>query len=731
MYSPFEGGTEVILQDDGRIGQKGSLAIMAYLPPVGVGHHYNLYFDFDTGKKEVIDDTQGIAILNGTIAGPDPRLKPKECKWTRPVMPWNRKVYKKKLQEEQFKQTHDPEYVDQELEDWRQQEWDRREYGVGFWNYNPETEKVQYEYINGPNYMYLTHWALDTGYPGFRKKDQEYFFFMRHCEMNPVCAGLIEATRRRAGKTYRGGLFVYDYCSRNERVHGGIQSKTAPDAKLNVFRKAVVEPFRKLTETFKPIIDRSKGERPSNELSCFNTNRKGLHLEDQEDALESWIDWKSSEPISYDGWKLHRYLHDECFKREDSVFDLWDIIKPCLDDGNGNLVGLALFTSTVEEMNDDAMKENKKLWMKSDQSDLNEFGETDSGMFRFFVSALENINVDEYGYAPIEKNRKYFAEIRHRLRDDSRRLSKHKRKYPWKWEEAFATDSALCIYDYELLADAEVRLDVIGDNAFTRGELRFINEDDWSEGLEFYEKANGHHYHCLDADFDERELNNIRKVGTDLRPGNPLAGLGGADPFDHNIVKYGDGSMGCGTMYRMHQAGDEEDSIFSDNFIWYYLGRPPQSRQYYKEMAKMCLYLGYRILVEDNKPKMIEYFYEKGMGAYLYTLRGKKEPGISATPKNHVLLMESTEKHIIGPDPRNGVPGGAARSMFPDMIEGWKLFNPQKTTDFDLPMASGWNLVAVDDLRFRKTISEQTKSAGKQVWVKKRPLSGRSRHRGR
>ena len=49
MYKPFERGSTVILQDDGNIGKKGSLAVKAYLPPRGKGHYYNLYFDFDTG----------------------------------------------------------------------------------------------------------------------------------------------------------------------------------------------------------------------------------------------------------------------------------------------------------------------------------------------------------------------------------------------------------------------------------------------------------------------------------------------------------------------------------------------------------------------------------------------------------------------------------------------------------------------------------------------------------
>ena len=145
MYKPFEGGSEVILQDDGNLGKKGSLAVKAYLPPKGKGHYYNLYFDFDTGKRVVDDSVKEIEVLNGDLNGPDSRLNDDECMWTRPIMPWNRKVYKLKIAKEKIRQEHDPQYIDQELEDYREQEWFRREYGVEFWNYNPITKKHQYE----------------------------------------------------------------------------------------------------------------------------------------------------------------------------------------------------------------------------------------------------------------------------------------------------------------------------------------------------------------------------------------------------------------------------------------------------------------------------------------------------------------------------------------------------------------------------------------------------------
>ena len=56
-------------------------------------------------------------------------------------------------------------------------------------------------------------------------------------EEDPDCMGMLEITKRRFGKTYRGGLFLYDYITRTRMTNGGIQSKTGADAK-KVFAKA-------------------------------------------------------------------------------------------------------------------------------------------------------------------------------------------------------------------------------------------------------------------------------------------------------------------------------------------------------------------------------------------------------------------------------------------------------------------------------------------------------------
>ena len=108
---------------------------------------------------------------------------------------------------------------------------------------------------------------------------------------------MIELTKRRQGKTVRAGVFMFDLISRSKNKNGGIQSKTASDAKNNVFAKSIVGPFKKLPDFFRPVYDQSKGVTPTSELRFYRTTLRGKKsLEDLgKPELESQIDWKSSE----------------------------------------------------------------------------------------------------------------------------------------------------------------------------------------------------------------------------------------------------------------------------------------------------------------------------------------------------------------------------------------------------------------------------------------------------
>ena len=285
------------------------------------GHIYNVI----TGEEE-----KRPIIISSSIN--------KEQVWTRTELPEN---YEYKRNEEISKQDEDKDYFDVELENFRSQEWDRRLNGVWFMNNGVA------EYITGLHYLFLNWWKIDIGYPRFRKVDQEYFYFLQACIDNPNCLGMIELTKRRQGKTVRAGVFMFDLISRSKNKNGGIQSKTAGDAKNNVFQKSIVSPFKKLPDFFRPVYDQSKGVTPTSELRFYRTTKRGRKsLEDLgKPELESQIDWKSSDKYAYDGTKLHRYLGDEVGKTmEVDVWERHNVVRFC-SELDGEYIGCLLYTS--------------------------------------------------------------------------------------------------------------------------------------------------------------------------------------------------------------------------------------------------------------------------------------------------------------------------------------------------------------------------------------------------
>lgn len=262
---------------------------------------------------------------------------PKEQYWEKIKLPdWYKEVMKKWDVYDKNKKEDDPDFYDARLEPYKQQEWDRRLNGFWFMN---NGEAV---YLTGLHYMYLQWWQIDIGSPKFRITDLEYFYFLDYCIEDPNCMGMLEITKRRFGKTYRGGIFLYEYITRTKRTNAGIQSKTGTDAK-KLYNKAVINPFILLPKFFRPEYDMSGGMRPKTALVFQQTNVKGRKAETGlgKDELGSMIDHEDSDTIAYDGQKIHRYFADEwakCFSKGTKIRMYDGSVKNIEDIQNGELV---------------------------------------------------------------------------------------------------------------------------------------------------------------------------------------------------------------------------------------------------------------------------------------------------------------------------------------------------------------------------------------------------------
>lgn len=603
--------------------------------------------------------------------------------WEAPLPPDN---YSKKLSKEKAMQKMDPDYIDPDLEKYRKREWHRRLYGVWV------MINGKMIFFTGLYYFYLTHWRIDIGRPKFRYWDLMKAYFTDFCVEDPDSFGFTEVTKRRNGKTYWGGCFITEHATRTKNAWSGIQSKVEADAK-SVFGKAVVQPFRKLPEFFKPQYDRTGGDVPKSELRFYETSKKGFidDFEYDSNELETKINYRNSKPEAYDGEKLTRYLCDEVFKTKDvNVLERHDAVKPCfLAEDSETIIGKAIYTSTVEDI-EGQIDQYIELWDDSNQSKKLSDNRTKSGLYRWFTPAQHTMYLDKYGYPDSEKGLARILAKRLDLADDPRALASYIRKNPTNWKEAFRTSGDDCLYN---AIKIDERLDILNwkEDATERYDLVWETEE--KKAVKLVKNPNGRfRFSWTFEKAGHPELaNNVKIRGENVLPQNILKFVIGIDPYDHNKTKNGRFSKGAAAVFMKFDPLDQDNS---DNFVATYLGRPQTARLFYEDMIKLCHYFSCQMLFEDQKQGILTHFKDRGYGAFV--MRDEKgHEGISAHTKVHQAIVEATELFIEE---------NCHRVNHSELLTDWKSFDMNDTERFDMGMASGYALIAANRMQRRQDV---------------------------
>ncbi len=644
--------------------------IQAWIPPVG--------FVFDNISGEWVE------------TGVYKRSEKKEDQyWVRHPLPdW----YNKRRREEEVKilEYQDPNFFLEDCENYREQEWFRRLNGFWFYNNGDPT------YITGLHYFYLNWWPIDVGYPHYFRYDRDRFYHIEYCNQDPRCFGRVEIGPRRMGKTYVGGVFLYEPLSRSKNSNAGIQSKTNDDAK-KVFSKALVSQFRKIPHFFRPVYDTSQGTTPKSELRFFNPSvkSKATKVEDLEDELESTIDFRSSGKFAYDGEKLIRILHDEIFKTEDvDVYDRYLVVKECLVDNiTERIIGKYMGTSTVEEISGQLDK-YVKMWEESNPGDRDANGHTKSGLYQYFINAADTRGLDKYGNCNKEKNIQTILNTIQGFAGDTKKISDYRRKYPLSPKDAFRPTAKDCHYNIEKLND---RYDLLNslEPKYVVGDFLWVNPNNISEGVKFVERKNGKFKLLKEIDYKDTKWNQVNFNNGRPKPANRARFIAGNDNYDHKSTVDGRKSNGATAIFYKF---DPLNPLKSDKFVCIYCFRPKKPSIFYEDTLKMLWFFGCQVLMENNKQGLRTYFDGKGCSDFMITLPDRDEPGIPATTKTHEAIVDHTEEYIED---------CIELVDFPELIEDWIGFDVNNTTKFDLAMASGYTLMAANRL---KPVKQKTES---------------------
>jgi hypothetical protein len=443
---------------------------------------------------------------------------------------------------------------------------------------------------------------------------------------------------------------VYWRSVNNQFHRAGIQSKTNADGKL-VFGK-LVKSWQKLPLWLKPI---DSGEtRPATILEFSEPRTRSTSKEKKvyEEVLGSSIDFRASEEDAYDGDELHTYFEDEFGKTVTINSDTrWGVVQYCLVIGS-SIIGKAIRTTTVEEMERKGGKNAKKTWDDSMMSTLNEAtGRTTSMLTNLFVpadfgfSGIHPITkepfVNEYGISNRKLATEYILSTWANL--DGEKLKAAQRKNPLILKHAFQLADNTGTFDQEIYDYLDTQKEYLNGTSITgerapkglRRNVTFYKDIDGLAKWRDDPKGNS----SIVWDFEKPELTNARKQAEMSRwkPMNTESFVGGCDPFAATILS-GAGSMGVLYIYRK---GDANDPEWSGLLICRYAQRTRLVEDFHKNVMIICQYYGCKVNYEADIPDFYETFCRHQYNNYVMW-----SPKITIDPsrRNHTLRPGTLSK---------------------------------------------------------------------------------------
>ena len=575
-------------------------------------------------------------------------------------------------------------------------QWDIRgregEKGEGFWFWN----NGKLEWMSPNHYFYCNWWrigkvqipkeyfsdARDVYYPFFTDADRDWHYLADYCFDDPSCGGLFSIEFRRGGKTYRMGCYQYEKVSKTHDAKGGTQSRNDTDS-YNVFEK-VIFGWRNLPPFFKPTdIGNSN---PVTSL-VFDEPKKINTKSAQKvysDILHSWIDYGNAKEGYYDGKEQLVNIQDEIGKIEQKTgIDLLERIRVVVECCYimGKKVGIILASTTVEEMEKKGGKQAKDLWIRSTTIDnearrypeifakgtaLNQSGFTVSKLKRYFRPSYYGylgddgkgtFFVDRYGYSRTELAKAHLiAERENRQGAD---LAALKRKFPIVVEDCWTSDIKKSAFDTTRIEDQLMHNEMLLPGS-SNGELHYPVKGNfyWIEKNKeagFAPDDNGRWMVTWLPPHKDRNRHYIDEDGYQ-NPACRDTGCFGLDPYDHRVTAYNNKSDAASYGVRKYDVLNPSMSMVP---VTEYLCRTTPETMY-DDIAKQCVFFGWEVFAENQKPGCVNHFIMNGLDRYLGNTIAEREDEYwhDETKKNRTYgislsgteargqLMETVESYV-------------------------------------------------------------------------------------
>ncbi len=603
--------------------------------------------------------------------------------------------------------------------DYIEQEFDRRENGFFFMNNGVET------YMTGSHYMYCQWTKIDVGLPDFREANRIFFIYWEACKADPRCFGMVYLKIRRSGFSFMASSEAVNIGTLAKDARIGIQSKTGGDAKT-MFTNKVVPISSNLPFFFKPIMDGM--DKPKTELAfrvpASKITKKNMYddSEAELEGLDTSIDWKNTADNSYDGEKLIYLVEDESGKLEapNNILNGWRVRKTCLRLGS-RIIGKCMMGSTPNALAKGGAN-FKKLYEDSNIKTRNENGQTKSGMYSLYIPMEWNFEgyIDRYGMPVFRKPESPITGIDGRpitngaidywenevasLKNDADALNEFYRQFSRTESHAFRDESKASLFNLtKIYQQIDYNDSLIRDQILTRGSFHWKNGEKDTQVVWTPDPRGRFLVSWIPNSAMQNQV--IYKNGNKY-PGNEHIGAFGCDPYDISGTVGGGGSNGSLhglTKFNM-------DNAPSNHFFLEYIARPQTAEIFFEEVLMACVFYGMPILVENNKPRLLYHFKNRGYRGFSmnrpdkhFTNLSKTERELGGIPnssedvkQSHAAAIQSYIEKYVGMDTEGTYRDSDEMGdmYFTRTIEEWAKFDINNRTKFDAAISSGLAIMA-------------------------------------
>lgn len=607
------------------------------------------------------------------------------------------------------------------------EQYRRRREGVWFMN---NGEAV---YLTGDAWFALQHCKMfDKGsYMDFRYAQLNMFYFIKACLLDPRCLGKLFVKSRRTGFTYTVLFCMLNDATSTRNGRYGMTSQNDEDA-MKTFMKFSYA-FRNLPFYFRPVVrgavdsnKRLEFALPSDKSKASKLARKNKGV----DYLNTIVDYQATKDGSYDGQAMTIYLGDEAskWKKPANYLNHWGRISPTMDEG-GTIVGKALIGSTVNPMKQGG-EEFKKLYLQSLIEKRDEItSRTPSGLYSYFLPAHENMTkfTDKYGKCWTEKpeSKTYnvhgeeitqgsvaFLEARRKAKKKESDISYNEelRAFPMTVMEALRDDASKNIFSIEKLNEQIQYNDtqIILDRYVMTGNFM------WKDGVKdsevvWYPTPNGRFKVTWLPDESLRNRK-VKKNGK-WYPMNSHIGCFGVDTYDISGTVSGKGSKGS-----LHGVtGFSMENAPSNTFFLEYINRTEIAEIFFEDVLMACVFYGMPILSENNKPRLLYHFKNRGYRGFSLNrpdkpsnMLSKSERELGGIPSassdvitTHASMIENFIVNFVGvydeEDEKRRVReyGQMGSCYLQETLKDWLSFDISDREKHDASISSGYALMGL------------------------------------